>query len=88
MAGVALTAGAWWLGYSQGCGVSSNGCMIGSLTALTKEQAEIASDPNERMKELLNQSEDLRQIQHEWQRIWFADQPSHRTPEQVDRNVQ
>ena len=30
--------------------------------------------------ELLNNSEDLRQIEFEWERIWFTDQPSHLTP--------
>lgn len=42
-----------------------------------------SSDPNRRVNELLNQSEDLRQIQYEWERIWFTDQPSHLTPERV-----
>ena len=36
-----------------------------------------SSDPNHRIKELLNSSEDLRQIEAEWERIWFTDQPSH-----------
>jgi hypothetical protein len=40
-------------------------------------------DPNRRMRELLNESEDLRQVQHEWQRIWLNDQPSHLTPKQI-----
>jgi len=35
-----------------------------------------SADPTQRMQELLN-SEDLRVIQAEWERIWFADQPSH-----------
>jgi hypothetical protein len=42
-----------------------------------------SSDPNRRVLELLNQSEDLRQIEYEWERIWFTDQPSHLTPERV-----
>jgi len=33
-----------------------------------------SSNPNRRMQELLNSSEDLQQIQNEWERIWFADQ--------------
>ena len=41
-----------------------------------------SSDPNRRVLELLNQSEDLRQIEYEWERIWFTDMPSHLTPEQ------
>ena len=35
------------------------------------------------MAELINNSEDLRQISNEWERIWFTDQPSHLTPERV-----
>lgn len=42
-----------------------------------------SSDPNRRILELLNQSEDLRQIEYEWERIWFTDMPSHLTPERV-----
>jgi hypothetical protein len=38
-------------------------------------------DPNLRMKELIHQSEDLRQIENEFTRFWFTDQPSHLTAE-------
>jgi hypothetical protein len=47
-----------------------------------------SSDPNLRMRELLNTSEDLRQIEYEWERIWFTDHPSHLTPERVDGAIQ
>lgn len=47
-----------------------------------------SSDPNVRMHQLLNQSEDLRQCEYEWQRIWFTDQPSHMTPERVHGGIQ
>ena len=47
-----------------------------------------SSDPNERIKELLNNSEDLRQIQEEWKRIWWEDHPKHLTPEKVDGAIQ
>ncbi len=47
-----------------------------------------SSDPNERVHELLNQSEDLRQMQREWEVIWFTDQPSHLTPERVHGGIQ
>jgi hypothetical protein len=47
-----------------------------------------SSDPNRRVHELMVQSEDLRQIQNEWERIWFVDQPSHLTPERVDGGIQ
>jgi hypothetical protein len=40
-------------------------------------------DPNIRMTQLLNQSEDLRQIGAEWRRIWFTNQPSSLTYERV-----
>jgi hypothetical protein len=43
-----------------------------------------SSDPNTRIGELLNNSEDLRQIEYEWERIWFTDQPAHLKPERVD----
>jgi hypothetical protein len=58
--------------------LSNSGCLINIYS----------SDPNERIKELLNNSEDLRQIQYEWQRIWFTDHPSHLTPERVDGAIQ
>jgi hypothetical protein len=47
-----------------------------------------SSDPNLRVRELLNTSEDLRQIEYEWERIWFTDHPSHLTPERVDGAIQ
>ena len=47
-----------------------------------------SSDPNRRMNELLNNSEDLRQIEYEWERIWFTDEPSHMTPERVHGGIQ
>jgi uncharacterized protein (TIGR03067 family) len=38
--------------------------------------------------EQLNQSEDLRQIEYEWERLWFTDNPSHLTPERIHGGVQ
>lgn len=46
-----------------------------------------SSDPNRRVKELLNQSEDLRQISYEWERIWFTDQPSHMVIDRVHGGI-
>jgi hypothetical protein len=40
------------------------------------------------MTQLINQSEDLRQIELEWVRIWHSDHPSHLTPERVDGSIQ
>jgi hypothetical protein len=59
-------------------GVANTGCLVNAYS----------SDPNIRMNQLLNQSEDLRQISYEWQRIWFTDQPSHLTPERVHGGIQ
>jgi hypothetical protein len=47
-----------------------------------------SSDPNRRILELLNNSEDLRVIENEWERIWFTDQPSHLSPERVHGGIQ
>ena len=58
--------------------LSNAGCLINLYS----------SDPNRRMNQLLNQSEDLRQIEYEWERIWFTDQPSHMTPERVHGGIQ
>jgi hypothetical protein len=59
-------------------GLANAGCFINIYS----------SDPNRRMRELMNTSEDLRQIEYEWERIWFTDQPSHMTPERVHGGVQ
>ena len=61
-----------------GLGLANTGCLINAYS----------SDPNERMKQLTNQSEDMRQIREEWQRIWFTDQPSHMTPDRVHGGIQ
>jgi hypothetical protein len=57
---------------------ANTGCLINAYS----------SDPNRRVHELINQSEDLRQIESEWERIWFTDQPSHLTPERVHGGIQ
>jgi hypothetical protein len=61
-----------------GLAMANAGCLINAYS----------SDPNERMKELINQSEDQRQIRYEWERIWFIDEPSHLTPERVHGGIQ
>jgi hypothetical protein len=48
---------------------------------------EYNSDPDLRMNELMNQSENLRQNQYTWERIWFTDMPSHLTPERVNGGI-
>jgi hypothetical protein len=44
------------------------------------------SDPNERMHELLDKSEDLRRLEEEWERIWYIDDIS--KPERVRGGIQ
>jgi hypothetical protein len=46
-----------------------------------------SADPNVRMEQLLFASEDLRQIEDEWRRFWFTDQPSHLTPVRVHGGI-
>src|SRR5262249_2594415 len=46
-----------------------------------------SSDPNRRMIELLNTSEDLRQIEHDGEQGWFTDEPTHMTPERVHGGI-
>jgi len=46
-----------------------------------------SSDPNIRMQQMLNQSEDERQMQYEWFRFWMNDQPSHLTPQRIHGGV-
>jgi hypothetical protein len=57
--------------------LAQSGCLINIYSG----------DPNRRMNELLNQSEDFRQMEYEWERIWFTDMPSHLTPERVHGGV-
>ena len=57
--------------------LSSTGCFVNQYS----------SDPNVRMQELLNQSENERQIHNEWARFWFLDQPSHMTFDRVHGGI-
>jgi hypothetical protein len=61
-----------------GLAVGNAGCFINAYS----------SNPTRRMHELINNSEDLRQIEYEWERMWFMDEPSHMTPERVHGGVQ
>jgi hypothetical protein len=58
--------------------LGSTGCLFNAYS----------SNPTMRMRALLNQSEDLRQVEQEWSRFWFTDHPSHLTPERVDGGIQ
>jgi hypothetical protein len=57
--------------------ISSSGCLLNIYS----------SDPNVRMEQLIFQSEDLRQIENEWRRIWFTDMPSHMTYERAHGGI-
>ena len=46
-----------------------------------------AADPLVRMDQMMNQSEDYRQMGEFWRRFWFNDQPSHLTPYRVHGGV-
>jgi hypothetical protein len=61
-----------------GLALSHTGCLINLYSP----------EPQRRMSQLINQSEDLRVIQDEWERIWFTDHPSHLTPNRVDGGMQ
>lgn len=66
------------LGFIVVAGLAANsGCILNQYS----------SNPNERMQQLLYQSEDLRQINDEWRRFWFNDQPSHLTPERIHGGI-
>jgi uncharacterized protein (TIGR03067 family) len=47
-----------------------------------------SSDPNIRINHLIDQAEDMRQIEAEWRRFWFADQPRHLRIERVHGGIQ
>jgi hypothetical protein len=47
-----------------------------------------SDDPNVRMNQLINQSEELRRRKGEWQKFWFNDAPSHLTPERTHGGIQ
>lgn len=57
--------------------LSNTGCLINIYS----------SNPQRRMSQLLNNSEDLRVIQDEWDRIWFTDQPSHMVVDRVHGGI-
>ena len=57
--------------------IPASGCMINQYS----------SDPRTRADQLMNQSEDLRQIVGSWRRFWFNDMPSHLTPERLDGGI-
>jgi hypothetical protein len=44
-------------------------------------------EPNQRILELLNNSEDLREIEKEWERLWSDDKPLHLPREEAGDNA-
>jgi hypothetical protein len=68
----------WLLAFVAGLVLGNAGCLINIYS----------SDPNTRITQLLNNSEDLRQIEQEWMRIWFTDQPSHMTYDRIHGGLQ
>ena len=66
------------LGVFAAATVSGIGCM---------PLNQYASDPVVRMDQLMNQSEDYRQIGDFWRRFWFNDMPSHLTPERLHGGI-
>lgn len=46
-----------------------------------------ASNPNVRTEQLVNQSEDFRQIGEFWRRFWFNEMPSHLTTERINGGI-
>ena len=58
-------------------GTAGSGCVINQY----------AAEPDIRMDQLLNQSEDYRQIGKIWRRFWFNDMPSHMSPERIHGGI-
>lgn len=58
-------------------GLLNSGCILNQY----------ASDPVIRMDQMMNQSEDYRQIGEFWRRFWFNDMPSHMTPERIHGGI-
>jgi hypothetical protein len=67
----------WFWNTKLGRWLGGNGVMLNIYS----------SDPNVRMQQLLNQSEDLPQIQIEWGRPGILDQPQHVTPERIHGGI-
>ena len=65
------------VGVALAAATGSTGCVVNQY----------ASDPNTRMDQLINQSEDYRQIGEFWRRFWFNDMPSHMTPERLHGGI-
>jgi hypothetical protein len=58
------------------------------VSPMKTKKTTYSDDPNRRIEKLLKQSEDLPNIEQEWERIYIFDQPSHLTPERVHGGIQ
>jgi hypothetical protein len=58
--------------------IANSGCLLNIWSG----------DPVRRMKQMIVVSEGLRQIEDEWDRIWFTDQPSHLTPYRIHGGIE
>jgi hypothetical protein len=54
-------------------GLVNTGCLVNQYS----------SDDRIRTEQLINQSEDMRQMKEEWRRFWFNDHPSTLTPNRI-----
>lgn len=63
---------------ATGIALGNSGCFLN----------EYSSDPNRRMHQLINESENLRQLENELEHFWMLDHPSHLTDERVDGGMQ
>jgi hypothetical protein len=85
-AGLALAAGAWWLGYFPSC--------CGGMQEIHRVEPIQAAPPatpqdSPKIHELLNNSEGIGgQIQFDPKHTPFIDHPSHLTPERIDGAIQ
>jgi hypothetical protein len=46
-----------------------------------------SADPARRTRQLIFESENMRNFIEEWERIWFLDQPDHMTPRRVHGGI-
>jgi hypothetical protein len=61
--------------------------VVASSLAGTGCLNQYSPDPVTRTEQLINQSEDFRQMSDFWKRFWMNDQPSHMTPERVHGGI-
>ena len=61
-----------------GCAaLASSGCIIPAYSG----------DPQRRTQQEIYSSEDLRNVENEWERWWMIDKPSHLTPDRLHGGI-